>query len=171
MLSFRRGGGSLHLSLSDSIIEKVKLLVTQLLLTLTPWTRTCPGSSVHGIMQARILEWVAAPFSKASSQTRNQNRISCTACGFFTIWATRKALSDSEVCPKDSPLQYLILTVALTENVFTKKGRFRWNLCGNSLVVQWLGLGTFTARGLGSIPDWGTKILLDFTNKSISYCM
>ena len=29
---------------------------------------------------------------------------------------------------------------------------------GNSLVVQWLGLCTFTAKGLGSIPDWGTKI-------------
>ena len=30
---------------------------------------------------------------------------------------------------------------------------------GNSLVVQWLGLGTFTTEGLGSIPGWGTKIL------------
>ena len=43
-----------------------------------------PGSSVHGTLQARILEWVAAPFSKGSSQPRNQIRVSCIAGGFFT---------------------------------------------------------------------------------------
>ena len=35
-----------------------------------------PGSSVHGILQARILEWVAMPFSRGSSQPRDQTRIS-----------------------------------------------------------------------------------------------
>ena len=43
-----------------------------------------PGSSVHGILQARILEWVANPFSRASSQPRDQTQVSCTAGGFFT---------------------------------------------------------------------------------------
>ena len=38
-----------------------------------------PGSSVHGILQARILEWVAFPFSRGSSQPRNQTWISYTA--------------------------------------------------------------------------------------------
>ena len=43
-------------------------LVAKLHLTLeTPWTVTLPGSSVHGILQARILEWVAYPFSRGSS--------------------------------------------------------------------------------------------------------
>ena len=51
-----------------------------------------PGSSVHGIFQARILEWVAIPFSRASSQPRNGTWVSCTAGWFFTIWATREAL-------------------------------------------------------------------------------
>ena len=50
-----------------------------------------PGSSVHGIFQARILEWVAVPFSKGSSQPRDQTQVSCTAGWFFTIWATREA--------------------------------------------------------------------------------
>ena len=36
-----------------------------------------PGSSVHGILQARILEWVAIPFSRRSSQPRDQTRVSC----------------------------------------------------------------------------------------------
>ena len=41
------------------------------------------GSSVHGILQARILEWVAISFSKGSSQTRNQTWVSCIAGTFF----------------------------------------------------------------------------------------
>ena len=47
--------------------------------------------TVHGILQARILEWVAFPFSRGSSQPRDWTQVSCTACGFFTSWATRKA--------------------------------------------------------------------------------
>ena len=50
-----------------------------------------PGSFVHGILQARILEWVAVPFSRGSSQTRDQTQISHIAGSFFTIWATSKA--------------------------------------------------------------------------------
>ena len=49
-----------------------------------------PGSSVHGILQARILEWVALSPSRGSSQPRDQTRVSCIAVGFFTSWATRK---------------------------------------------------------------------------------
>ena len=46
---------------------------------------------VHGILQARILEWVAVPFSRGSSQPRDWTQVSCTAGEFFTIWATREA--------------------------------------------------------------------------------
>ena len=49
------------------------------------------GSSVHGILQARILEWVAMPSSKESSQPKDQTQISHISGGFFTIWNTRKA--------------------------------------------------------------------------------
>ena len=42
----------------------------------------------HGILQARILEWVASSFSKGSSQPRDWTRVSYTAGRFFTIWAT-----------------------------------------------------------------------------------
>ena len=57
----------------------------------TPWTVAC-RSSVHGILQARILEWVAISSSRGSSQPRDQTQVSCIAGRFFTIWANREAL-------------------------------------------------------------------------------
>ena len=51
-----------------------------------------PGSSVHGILQARILEWVAISFSRGSSQPRDQTQVSCIAGRRFNFWATREAL-------------------------------------------------------------------------------
>ena len=50
-----------------------------------------PGSFVHGILQARILEWEAIPFSRGSSWPRDRTQVFCIAGGFFTIWATREA--------------------------------------------------------------------------------
>jgi len=50
----------------------------------TPWT------VAHGILQARILEWVAYPFSSGSSQPRVQTQVSRIADGFFTSWAARE---------------------------------------------------------------------------------
>ena len=49
-----------------------------------------PGSSVHGILQARILEWVAIPFSRGSSPHRDRTWFSHIAGRFFTIWTTRE---------------------------------------------------------------------------------
>ena len=53
-----------------------------------------PGSWVHGIPQARILEWEAIPFSRGSSQHRDRTQVSCIAGKFFTTWDTREALPD-----------------------------------------------------------------------------
>ena len=50
-----------------------------------------PGSSVHGIFQARILEWVAISFSRGSSQPRDRTQVSCITDRRFSIWATREA--------------------------------------------------------------------------------
>ena len=47
--------------------------------------------TVHGILQARILEWVAFPFSRGSSKPMDQMQFSHIAGGFFTSWATREA--------------------------------------------------------------------------------
>ena len=50
-----------------------------------------PGFSVHGIFQARVLEWVAISFPRGSSQPRDWTWVSRTAGRRFTIWATREA--------------------------------------------------------------------------------
>ena len=50
-----------------------------------------PGSSAHGVLQARILDWVAIPFSRGSSLPREQTQVSRIAGGFFADWATREA--------------------------------------------------------------------------------
>ena len=67
-------------SLICGIYSEVKVKVTQLCLTLCdPMDYT-----VHGILQARILGWVAFPFSRGSSQPRDQTQVSQVAGGFFT---------------------------------------------------------------------------------------
>ena len=48
-------------------------------------------STVHGILQARILEWVVFPFSRGFSQPTDQTQVSRIADGFFTSWATKEA--------------------------------------------------------------------------------
>ena len=71
---------------------KVKVLVTQLCPTIfDPIDCSPPGSSVHGILQARILQWVAIPFSRGSFQSKDWTPVSFIACRFFTIWDTREA--------------------------------------------------------------------------------
>ena len=74
-------------------LEEVKWSeVAQSCLTLCdPMDCSLPGSSVHGIFQATVLEWVAIFFSRGASQPRDQTRVSRTAGRRFTLWATREA--------------------------------------------------------------------------------
>ena len=58
------------------------------------------GSSVHGILQARILEWVAIPFSRGSFRPIDGTQVSCIACRFFTVWDTGK------LCWKDTIIHW-----------------------------------------------------------------
>ena len=65
-------------------------------------TQSCPtlcnpiDYTVHGILQARILEWVAYPFSRGSSWPRNQTRVSYITGRLFTSWVTREV---NKLCP------------------------------------------------------------------------
>ena len=64
------------------------VLVTQSCLTLySPMDCSPPGSSVHGLLQARILELVSIPFSRGFSWRWGRTQTSCIACRFFTVWA------------------------------------------------------------------------------------
>ena len=49
-----------------------------------------PGSPVHGILQARVLEWGAIAFSRGSSRPRDRTQVSCIVGRCFTVWATRE---------------------------------------------------------------------------------
>ena len=65
--------------------------VAQWCLTLCdPMDCSLPGSSIHGIFQARVLEWVAISFSRGSSRPRDQTWVSRTVGRHFTVWATWK---------------------------------------------------------------------------------
>ena len=63
--------------------------------------------TVHGILQARILEWVAVPFSRGSSQPRDWTQVFLIAGGFFTSWATREAQENWSGQPMPSPADLL----------------------------------------------------------------
>ena len=73
---------------------KVKVKSLSLVwLFVTPWTVAYQaGSSVHGILPARVLEWVAISFARGSSWPRDRTQVSCLAGRRFNLWATREAL-------------------------------------------------------------------------------
>ena len=68
-----------------------------------------PGSSVHGILQAGILEWVAMPFSRGSSKPRDWTQVSCIAGRFFAIWTTREAPRMCKVLSKGFHMENQVL--------------------------------------------------------------
>ena len=71
---------------SDVLKVKVKMKFTQSCPTLfDPMECSLPESCVHGILQARILEWVAIPFSRGSSRPWDGTWVSCVAGTFFAI--------------------------------------------------------------------------------------
>ena len=91
-----RGKSHLCKDVHSSPIHKkrsspIHKLLTRVQLFVIPWTVACQDPLSMGILQARILEWVASSFSRESSQPRNRTQISCIAGRFFTIWATREA--------------------------------------------------------------------------------
>ena len=85
-------------SLPRDIIRLVKICRYTLVYESVKWKSlshvwlfvTPMGFTVHGILQARILEWVAFSFSRGSSQPRGWTQVSCIAGGFFTSWAKGK---------------------------------------------------------------------------------
>ena len=81
------------------VVVVVVVLVAQFCSTLcNPLDYSPPGSFVQGILQARILEWVAIPFSRRSFWPKAWTQVFCTAGWFFTIWATREDLCKCTDC-------------------------------------------------------------------------
>ena len=65
-----------------------------------------PGSPVHGILSAKILEWVAISFSRGSSWPRDWTQVPCIAGRLFTIWAIEKSLRSNQSILKEISAEY-----------------------------------------------------------------
>ena len=80
------------------------MLVVQLCLTLChSMDYSPPGSSVHGILQARTLEWVAIAFSRGSSQLKDGTWFSFISGGFFSLCTTKVKVKVAQLCPTLQP--------------------------------------------------------------------
>ena len=102
------------------------VLVAQLCLTLRDPMDCGLLGSVHGIFQAKILEWVAISFSRGSSQPRDWTQVSCTAARFFTIWATREVLICNIVKSNKWGLTpFLQLKLVIVASILCDKGTDR----------------------------------------------
>ena len=86
-----------------------------------------------GILQARILEWVAMPSSRESSQPRDRTKHSYIAGRFFTVWATREALVNHRMCLIVHTIEgrlILCLRTLQPSSVFSEKPSFfLWWVC------------------------------------------
>ena len=82
---------SVGLSWFPSASNDTSVKVAQSFLTVTLWTVACRAPLSMEFSRQKQLEWVAIPFSRVSSQPRDQTQVSHTAGGFFTVWATREA--------------------------------------------------------------------------------
>ena len=77
----------IHIPHFSPIVTLCMLVAQSCLPPCDPMDYRPPVSSVHGILYARIMEWVAISFSRGSSWPSDRTRVSCIAGRFFTIWA------------------------------------------------------------------------------------
>ena len=104
-----------------------------------------PGSSIHGVFQARILEWVAISFSRGSSQTKDWTWVSHIVGSCFTIWATRE------------------INVPLVSLIFLKRSLDFPILLFSSISLNWLLRKTFLSLlALEVCIQMGISILFSF---------
>ena len=107
------------LTLNMCCVMKVKLLFAQSRPTLwDPMDWSPSGSSIHGILHARILGWVSLPFFRWSSWARDRIQLSCIAGWFFSIWATGEL-----EFPCEGLRNTLKETVALEDGHLTPRGK------------------------------------------------
>ena len=119
-----------------------------------------PGSSVHGVSQVRLLEWVAISSSRGSSWPRDWTCISHISCiaGFFTNEPPGKPWFRDRA-GKTQAESGVLTSIRKQGSAQNDKGwgRLKGTQEGTSLVAQWLRLWASNARGVGLLPGQGTK--------------
>ena len=140
------------MEITKSVILHMLFLVAQSGLTLwDPMDYSLPGSSVHGILQARILELIAMPSYRVSSQPRDRTQVPHIASGFFTIWASREALVLGNVillccCPCLLGVRWYLMVIFTCISLITDEAEHRfvywswmfpilWNVCQYFLFI------------------------------------
>ena len=101
----------------DDVVINACIVVQSCPALCDPTDCSPPGFSLHGILQARILEWIASLSSRGSSQPRDWTWVSYIAGRRFTLWATREAFSQK-------PYEMVILGMILLLRVSKTKYRF-----------------------------------------------
>ena len=116
----------------------------------------------HGILQTRILNWVAVPFSKGSSQLRDQTQLSWISCRFFTSWASREGYKHFYYPQKHSPHSlgsrclFLLYPRTLLSD---KQPSFCINGFTNSIYsmhMEWDYIGLFESGFFHLACSWGS---------------
>ena len=106
-----------------------------------PMDYSLSGSSVHGIYQARILDWIAISFSRRSSQPGDWTQVSHIEGSLFTIWATRE-------------VQQRLVLISLWATVFSSCA-FSLRGPGNFRYFSWKRLGIFFFLWTGDVCSPG----------------
>ena len=118
---------------SDCILQGSSQLI--LIMSLVKWksltcVRFCDPMDyiVHGVLQVRILEWVAVPFSRASSQLRDRTQVFCIVGRFFTSWATREARLN---------VVREVTIISISRNEKLSRGKAKYALHGHVTRYRW----------------------------------
>ena len=131
--------------------ERKKSQVAKSCLTLcNPMDCSLPGSSVHGLFQARVLERVAISFSRGSSRARDCTWVSCIAGRRFTIWATREApLREKE---RDKKMSGPTLLLLWKTNVYSNQANTQSRKATFKMIGKF-GTFLFTHSPSSGFPD------------------
>ena len=111
-----------------------------------------PGSSIHGLLQARVLEWVAISSSRGPSPPRDWTQVSHIAGRFFTVWATKEALLFLLICKRlyhrtqrvcilnSSTASCLIISSSCSNHNFSPLGTSELDVCMQTLIWRCSGI-------------------------------
>ena len=128
------GGRKARLSLEVKWSEVAQLCPT----LCNPMDCSLPYSSIHGVFQARVLEWVAISFSRGSSQPRDQTWVSRIVVRCFTIWATREVTlfqsrSKYKMIPRIKFKPYHVISGSTWQEPMNKINKIPW-ICNMHLL-------------------------------------
>ena len=138
-------GWAMQASALSRLSPNYVLMVCAALMDCSP-----PGSSVPGILQARILEWVAIPFSRGSSRPRDRTQVSCIAGRFSTIWTNWEAPYNYHTRPQLYP--------SCETTSFSKSGIISYASCIQPLINIWPSLMAQLVKNLPAMRETWVKI-------------